>query len=566
MGTGADVENRTWWKEAVVYQVYPRSFMDGNGDGIGDLPGLISKLDYLKWLGVDVIWLSPIYQSPNDDMGYDISNYCAIMDEFGTMDDFAMLLNGLHERGMKLVMDLVVNHTSDEHEWFLQSRADKESPYRDYYIWRPGNEGRPPNNWGSFFSGSVWELDEQTKEYYLHLFSVKQPDLNWENPKVRAEIYEMMRWWLDKGVDGFRMDVINCISKEPKFPDAPNTPSGELGWGGQYFFNGPRIHEYLQEMNREVLSKYDAMTVGETLSVTPDDAVQYVGFNRGELNMVFQFELMDIDSGPGGKWDVQIWSLVDFKRIFSRWQVGLHSRGWNSLYLNNHDQPRLVSRFGNDREYRTESAKMLATLLHTLQGTPFVYQGEEIGMTNVRFDRIEDYRDIETLNWYKEGLSKGRVPSELMPSIYAKGRDNARTPMQWTAEFAAGFSTIEPWIQVNPNYPKINAEREAGNPNSIVNYYRQLIELRKQYLVIVYGDYTLLNPSDEQVYAFKRQLGQDQLITVLNFTSEVQLFKWEQELPIGKFELLLSNYSGNQVHGVGTLSLRPYEARVYLAR
>jgi oligo-1,6-glucosidase len=459
-----------------------------------------------------------------------------------------------------------VNHTSDEHSWFVESRSDKDNRYRDYYIWRPNVDEKTPNNWSSFFSGPAWQLDEHTNEYYLHLFSTKQPDLNWENPEVRKEIYDMMRWWLDKGVDGFRMDVINCISKVPSLPDAPNTAPDELGWGGQYFINGPRVHDYLQEMNREVLSQYDVMTVGETLSVTPEDVLQYVGFDSGELNMVFQFELMDIDSGPGGKWDVQPWSLVEFKRIFTRWQIGLYNRGWNSLYLNNHDQPRLVSRFGNDRDYHVESAKMLATLLHTLQGTPFIYQGEEIGMTNVQFGSIDEYRDIETLNWYAGELSKERQPSELMQSIYAKGRDNARTPMQWTDESAAGFSSGEPWLQVNSNYPEINVQRQTDDPNSIVNYYRQLIELRKKHLVTVYGDYKLLNPSDVAIYAFQRRLGQDQLITVLNFTPEPQIFKWEAEIPMIEFELLLCNYPGNHRDDADILTLRPYEARVYLAQ
>lgn len=556
---------RAWWKEAVVYQIYPRSFMDSNGDGIGDLPGIISKLDYLKWLGIDVVWLSPVYQSPNDDNGYDISDYQSIMHDFGTREDMKQLLEGLHDREMKLVMDLVVNHTSDEHAWFVESRSSKDNKYRDYYVWRPNVDGQKPNNWASFFSGSVWELDEQTNEYYLHLFSKKQPDLNWENPKVRTEIYAMMRWWLDKGVDGFRMDVINCISKVPELPDAPGVAPDQLGWGEQFFMNGPRIHEFIQEMNREVLSRYDVMTVGETLSVTPEDAVQYVGFDRNELNMVFQFELMDIDSGKGGKWDVQPWSLVEFKRIFSRWQTGLYNRGWNSLYLNNHDQPRLVSRFGNDRDYHIQSATMLATLLHTLQGTPFVYQGEEIGMTNVQFDSIKDYRDIETINWYHEELSKGRAVSQLMGSIYAKGRDNARTPMQWHNQASGGFTSGVPWISTNPNYPQINVAAQLNEPDSILNYYRQLIKLRKKHPVIVYGEYSDLIPNDENIYAFERRLGPSQLVTLLNFTPVPQTLIWPQSTPRSGFDLIISNYHQNPANHESTVSLRPYEAQVFLS-
>ncbi|WP_240986354.1 glycoside hydrolase family 13 protein [Acididesulfobacillus acetoxydans] len=549
---------RMWWKEAVVYQIYPRSFMDSNGDGIGDLKGILAKLDYLKWLGVDVVWFSPIYESPNNDMGYDISDYRSIMAQFGTMADFDRLLSGLHQREMRLVMDLVVNHTSDEHEWFRQARAAKDNPYRDYYIWR-----QKPNNWSSFFGGSAWELDEKTNEYYLHLFSAKQPDLNWDNPRVRAEIHDLMRWWLDKGVDGFRMDVIGCISKTPGLPDAPE--GGKLAWGGAFFLNGPRVHEYLREMNAEVLSHYDVMTVGETLSVTPKEALEYTGFNRAELNMVFQFELMDIDSGPGGKWDVRDWQVSEFKRICSRWQRELYGRGWNSLYLNNHDQPRMVSRFGQDGKYRVESAKMLATLLHTLQGTPFIYQGEEIGMTNVCFERIEDYRDIETINWYKEQMAQGERPvKEIMRSICAKSRDNARTPMQWSEAAHGGFTTGIPWLRVNPNYRTLNVEQERADADSVLNYYRRLIRFRRENPVVVYGDYTLLEPEDETVYAFTRRLGEVCLLTVLNFTAGEQTFASPSGLLPDNLRLVLCNYAGGETSVGPTLHLRPYEARVYL--
>lgn len=554
--------DKKWWKESVVYQIYPRSFMDSNGDGVGDLRGIISKLDYLKYLGVDVVWLCPVYESPNDDNGYDISNYQSIMDEFGTMEDWEELLEGLHARGMKLIMDLVVNHSSDEHHWFVESRKSKDNPYRDYYIWRPGKDGQAPNDWGSFFSGSAWEYDEASDEYYLHMFSKKQPDLNWENPKVRREVYDMMTWWLDKGIDGFRMDVINLISKPEGLPNHAD---------GGNCINGPRVHEFLQEMNREVLSKYDIMTVGETVDVTPEDAILFAGTDRNELNMVFQFELMGIDSGPDGKWWAKPWTLVDLKQILSKWQTMLDGRAWNSIYMNNHDQPRLVSRFGNDREYHNVSAKMLATLLHTLQGTPYIYQGEEIGMTNVRFETIDEYRDIETLNMYQEYLEKGYSQEQIMEGIYAKGRDNARTPMQWKGDSPhAGFTTGTPWLAVNPNYQEINVERALADDNSIFHYYRRLIQLRKQHEVIVYGRYELLNPEDQQVYAYTRTLGEERLLVVLNFYDKPAHFTWTTDEAVAmsidevkSAELLIANYDVPAGEDVRQLDLRPYEARVY---
>lgn len=559
-----DIGLKTWWKEAVVYQIYPRSFMDSNGDGIGDLQGIIEKLDYLKWLGVDVIWLGPVYQSPNHDNGYDISDYCSIQQDFGDMSDFDALLEGLHVRGMKMLMDLVVNHTSDEHAWFQQARMGKNNRFRDYYIWRSNESGRRPNNWAAFFGGSAWELDEASDEYYLHLFSARQPDLNWDNPILRSEIHGMMKWWLDKGVDGFRMDVINAVSKVPGLPDARG--EGDLEWGGDLFLNGPHVHEYLREMTAAVLSRYDVMTVGETLAVTPEAALKYVGADRGELNMVFQFELMEIDAGPGGKWDVRPWTLTEFKRIASRWQTELHDRGWNSLYLNNHDQPRLVSRFGDDGVYRVQSAKMLATLLHTWQGTPFIYQGEEIGMTNVRFPDIDHYRDIETLNWYVEQRTKGVLStSAIMGAIHRKSRDNARTPMQWSDDPQAGFSTSQPWLEVNPNYREINVKRQVDDPDSVLQYYRRLIQLRRTTPILIYGDYTLLSPGEEDVYAFTRQMGRSQLLTVLNFTGETQMFPWPLDAAPGHFSLILCNYWGEGPTGDGTIALRPYEARVYLS-
>jgi oligo-1,6-glucosidase len=559
--------SKQWWKEAVVYQIYPRSFKDSNGDGIGDIPGIISKLDYLKDLGIDVIWLSPVYKSPNDDNGYDISDYRDIMDEFGTMADWEKLLEEVHKRGMKLIMDLVVNHSSDEHPWFIESRKSKDNPYRDYYIWRPGKDGKEPNNWESVFGGSAWEYDEATGEYYLHLFSKKQPDLNWENPKLRQEIYDMMKFWLDKGIDGFRMDVINFISKVPELPDAPNPEGKKYVSGAQYFINGPRIHEFLQEMNQEVLSKYDIMTVGEMPGVTVEEAQLYTGEDRNELNMVFQFEHVGLDSGPGGKWDLRPLKLKDLKENMTKWQKGLEGIGWNSLYLNNHDQPRMVSRFGNDQEYRVESAKMLATFLHMLQGTPFIYQGEEIGMTNVRFESIDDYKDIETLNMYREKvMEQGEDTKKVMESIYAKGRDNARTPFQWNDNENAGFTSGTPWIKVNPNYKEINAKQAIEDPNSIYHYYRKLIQLRKQHPIIVYGTYDLILPEHEQIYAYTRTYHNEKLLVILNFSDQQPVFEWPKDLSFSYKELLISNYQVDGDEEIDFIKLKPYEARVYLLK
>jgi oligo-1,6-glucosidase len=553
---------KKWWKESVVYQIYPRSFMDSNGDGTGDLKGITSKLDYLKKLGVDVIWLSPVYKSPNDDNGYDISDYQAIMDEFGKMDDWDELLEGLHSRGMKLMMDLVVNHSSDEHHWFVESRKSKDNPYRDYYIWRPGKDGQEPNNWTSFFSGSAWQYDEETDEYFLHLFSKKQPDLNWENPTLRKEIYNMMTWWLDKGIDGFRMDVINLISKADGLPSASG--GKRYDWGGDYFMNGPLVHEYLQEMNREVLSKYDIITVGESPGASTEDAAQYANNEGTELNMIFTFEHMDLDSGPGGKWDVKPWKLSDLKEVMTKWQKELEGKGWNSLYLNNHDQPRMVSRFGDDKEYRVESAKMLGTFLHMMQGTPYIYQGEELGMTNVRFKSVEDYNDIEIKNMYREKVIEGGEDhNKVMEAIYVKGRDNARTPMQWDDSENAGFTTGTPWLKVNPNYKEINAKNVLEDPNSIFYYYQKLIQLRKENDIIVYGSYDLLLEENENIYAYTRTLNDERLIVILNFTKEQQQFELPDTVSFSEKELMISNYNVNKSEDISSFILQPYEARVY---
>ncbi|MBA4496450.1 alpha-glucosidase [Paenactinomyces guangxiensis] len=554
---------RKWWKESVVYQIYPRSFMDSNGDGIGDLRGILSKLDYLKELGVDVIWLSPVYQSPNDDNGYDISDYQAIMDEFGTMQDWERLLEEVHRREMKLIMDLVINHSSDEHPWFMESRRSKDNPYRDFYIWRQGRNGAEPNNWESCFSGSAWHFDEATGEYYLHLFSKKQPDFNWENPDLRRALYDMMTWWLDKGIDGFRLDVINFISKEPGLPDAPNREGKKYVFGGQYFINGPRIHEFLQEMHKEVFSKYDIMTVGEMPGVTTEEAILYTGEDRHELNMVFQFEHMDLDSGPGGKWDVKPWTLKDLKTVMTRWQKALENRGWNSLYLNNHDQPRMVSRFGDDTAYREESAKMLATFLHMMQGTPFIYQGEEIGMTNVRFSSIEDYRDIETLNMVREKVMENvEDMGKVMRAIHMKGRDNARTPVQWDDTKHAGFTTGTRWISVNPNYKEVNVKKALLNP--VFYYYKKLIQLRKQHEIIVYGSYDLILENHEQIYAYTRTLGNEKFVVICNFFNSTPCFELPAYLKSYKeIELVIANYEVDSANEIESMVLKPFEARVY---
>ena len=556
-----------WWKRSVVYQIYPRSFCDSDGDGIGDLQGIVSKLDYLRELGVDVVWLSPVYKSPNDDNVYDISNYQDIMDEFGTLADWEELLAQMHARGIRMVMDLVVNHTSDEHAWFVESRKSRDNPYRDYYIWRPGKDGAEPNNWESCFSGSAWQYDDATGEYYLHLFSRKQPDLNWESPRLRREIYDMMLWWLDKGIDGFRMDVITFISKVPGLPDAPVTANGPYQWGGQYFVQGPRLMEFLAEMKREVLSRRDIITVGEAPMATPEHAIDLTHAETGPLNMLFQFEHMDLDREPGsltGKWGLKPMELLDLKRVMGRWQRELDAKGWNSLYLSNHDQPRPVSRFGDDGEHRIHSAKLLATFLHLLQGTPYVYQGEEIGMTNVRFASIDDYRDIETLNMYRqEVVERGVDPAKVMAAIHAKGRDNARTPMQWNDGPNAGFTTGTPWIRVNPNYREINVARAMADPDSVFHYYRRLIRLRKELPVIVYGRYEPILEQHRQIYAFLRVTADERLLVILNFTPQWPVFEAPETLHVAGGQLLIANYPVDEGQDIRHFTLRPWEARVY---
>ena len=552
---------KRWWKESVVYQIYPRSFCDSNGDGIGDLNGITSKLDYLKELGVDVIWLSPVYKSPNDDNGYDISDYQDIMDEFGTMEDFDRMLATAHEKGIKIMMDLVVNHTSDEHKWFIESRKSTDNPYRDYYIWRPAKEdGSLPNNWGSCFSGPAWEYDKTTDMYFLHLFSKKQPDLNWDNPVVRQEVFDMMNWWLEKGVDGFRMDVISLISKEQ-----PELPDKEPGINGYATFNvsanGPHVHEYLQEMRQKALNNADTITVGECSGVTLKEAKKYARSDEKELNMVFQFEHMDVDSDEkAGKWTTRKMDLRDLKKILTRWQKGLQDIAWNSLYWENHDQPRSVSRFGNDSDkYREISAKMLATCIHMMQGTPYVYQGEELGMTNCPFNTLENFRDLESINAFHELTEQGKMTEEeMMAAIGYKGRDNARTPMQWDDSANAGFSGADatPWIMVNPNYTKINAKDQVSREDSVFKYYQKLIKLRHESDLIVYGTYDLILDDDKDIYAYIRTLGDEKLIVYCSEnTREVEL---PEEFTDGK--ILISNYNDAKVSE--KITLRPYEAIV----
>jgi oligo-1,6-glucosidase len=561
---------RKWWKEAIVYQIYPRSFKDSNGDGIGDIPGIISELDYLKNLGVDVIWLSPIYKSPNDDNGYDISDYQKIAEEYGTLEDWDLLLDEIHARDMKLVMDLVVNHTSDEHPWFVEARKSPDNPYRDYYIWRKGKDGKEPNNWSSFFSGSTWEYDEASDEYFLHLFSKRQPDLNWENETVREEVYKMMTWWLDRGIDGFRMDVINVLSKVEGLPDAPVTTGDDYEWGGEYFLNGPKIMDYLKEMKKKVFDNYDVMTVGETQAVTTEDGIRYTNEKSGVMNMLFQFEHMGIDKskegGNLGKWKINYnWKLTDLKEIMSRWQTNLDGQGWNALYWENHDQPRSVSRFGNTENYHKESAKMLATCLHMMQGTPFIYQGQEIGMQNVAFETIEDYKDVEIRNFYNEQMKKGVLTEEeIMNSIHFRGRDNARTPMQWDDSQNAGFTTGEPWIKVNPSYKKVNVKESIADSDSVYHYYRDLIRHRKEHDIIVYGSYQLILEDDEKIYAYTRELGNQKLLVITNFSEDSPIFELPQYIKFKSKELLISNYTIEEEENISSFEMKPYEARVYL--
>ncbi|MDE5415572.1 glycoside hydrolase family 13 protein [Alkalihalobacterium chitinilyticum] len=551
--------NKKWWKEAVAYQIYPRSFMDSNGDGIGDIQGVISKLDYLKNLGIDVIWICPIFSSPNDDNGYDISDYKGIMDDFGTMADFDQLLKEVHDRGMKLILDLVINHTSDEHPWFIESRSSKDNPYRDYYIWHPGKDGKEPNNWESIFSGSAWEFDETTKEYYMHVFSRKQPDLNWENPKVRNDLYEMVNWWLDKGIDGFRVDAISHIKKVPGFPDLPNPDNKRYVPSLKGHMNREGIHVFLEELKRETFDKYDIMTVGEANGVKVDQAEEWVGEEKGCFNMIFQFEHLSLwgKSTDGGL------DLPALKETLTKWQKGLDGMGWNALFLENHDQPRSVSTWGNSEQYWEKSAKCLATMYFLMQGTPFIYQGQEIGMTNVKFTSIDDYNDVAIKNLYKSEIEDGKTHEEIMEVIWKNGRDNSRTPMQWNTDANAGFTTGTPWLKLNENYKDINVEQAMQDPNSIYHYYKKLIEIRKVGPALIYGTYDLIAEDHEQVYAYTRTFSDETVLVITNLFAEETTFSLPESLLKKSVQLLLSNYDVDQDETLENVSLKPYEARVY---
>ncbi len=540
---------RTWWKESVIYQIYPRSFKDSNGDGIGDLGGIIEKLDYLKKLGVDVLWLSPIFKSPNDDNGYDVSDYCDIMDEFGTMANFDDLLAGAHARGLKIVLDLVPNHSSDEHRWFQESRKSKDNPYRDYYFWKK----EPPSNWTSFFSGSAWTKDDLTDEYYLHLFSKKQPDLNWENPKVRQEMHQVMDFWFKKGVDGFRIDVLPFISKRLDFPDIdPNNFEKAIV---EVYANGPRLHEYLQEMNREVSSKYDIMTMGEGIGVKPQNALDYVGEDRAELNMLYHFDHTTINYGQGGKYDPVDWKLSTFKQIFTDWHHAIGEQGWINIFLDNHDFPRMVSRYGNDTIYRKESAKLLATLLLTMRGSPCIYQGSEIGMTNVAFDTLEAYDDVEVVNLHAEWKALGKDTAPLLKAVQQQGRDNARTPIQWSDAEHGGFTEGKPWLTINPNYKEINAKEALADTDSVFHFYQKMLNYRKANSTLIYGDYQLLAAESEIVYAYRRWDEAGDFLVILNF-SEEQL-STNNFVNTDAYRLVHSNYKHRSIF------LRPWETRIY---
>ncbi|RTR28427.1 alpha-glucosidase [Robertmurraya yapensis] len=549
---------KIWWKETVAYQVYPRSFQDSNGDGIGDLRGLISKLDYIQELGIDVIWICPMYKSPNDDNGYDISDYQDIMEDFGTMGDFDELLQEVHNRGMKLIIDLVINHTSDEHQWFIESRFDKESEKRDWYIWRDGKNGQEPNNWGSIFGGSAWQLDEKTGQYYLHIFSKKQPDLNWENKEVRDALYQMVNWWLDKGVDGFRVDAISHIKKDPTFTDMEKKKGAIFEPAWKKYMNVPGILPFLEELKNETFAKYDIMTVAEANGVGTDGIHEWVDENQGKFNMIFQFEHL-------GLWDSETKQLdiLELKKVLTRWQKALEKGGWNALFIENHDKARSVSTWGNDGPYWRESATALATMYFFMQGTPFIYQGQEIGMTNVKFPTLEDYNDVSTKGLYADLLAQGKSHDEIMEVIWATSRDNSRTPMQWSTEENAGFTTGSPWLGINPNYKEINVEQQQKDPNSILSYYKEMIRLRKNHETLVYGTYDLVLENDPSLYAYTRTYGSERVMVLSNLTDETVVVGKVKGVTYRSENLLLANLEVADHSDMETLELAPYEARIY---
>ncbi|WP_147633332.1 glycoside hydrolase family 13 protein [Turicibacter sanguinis] len=550
--------NKVWWKEAVAYQIYPRSFMDSNGDGIGDLKGIIQKLDYLKDLGIDVLWISPFYKSPNDDCGYDISDYCDIMDEFGTMADFDLLLSEVHKRGMKLIADLVINHTSDEHPWFIESRSSLDNPKRDWYIWRDGKDGAEPNNWESIFSGSAWEYDDETKQYYMHLFSKKQPDLNWENEEVRQALYDMVNWWLDKGIDGFRVDAISHIKKEEGLSDLPNPTGLKYVSSFEKHMNVEGIHPLLEDLKKNTFDKYDIMTVGEANGVKIEDAELWVGEQEGKFNMVFQFEHLGLwkDNGESGK------DIIGLKQILSKWQKGLYNKGWNALYIENHDLARIVSTLGDDELYWKESATSLAVMYFLMQGTPFIYQGQEIGMTNVHFKTVEEYQDVQSTGLYYSKLEQGMAHEDIMEIIWATARGNSRTPMQWDETVNGGFSSGTPWLAVNPNYKEINVAQQLADEESILNFYKKMIQLKKSHDVFTYGEYDLTLDNHPAIYAYTRTLDHEQVLILSNLTDQELAFELEK-MNLVFDQLMLSNYKVEEHEPMMKGTLKPYEARVY---
>jgi alpha-glucosidase len=549
---------KVWWKEVVAYQIYPRSFMDYNNDGIGDLKGIISKLDYLKNLGIDVIWICPMYKSPNDDNGYDISDYQDIMNDFGTMDDFNELLMETHKRKMKLIIDLVINHTSDEHKWFIESKSSKDNPKRDWYIWRKGKNESEPNNWESIFKGSAWEYDEHTDEYFLHLFTKRQPDLNWENDEVRKEIYKMVNWWLDKGIDGFRIDAISHIKKDIEFSDMPNVEGNRYVSCFEKHMNVEGIHDFLDELTENTFAKYDVMTVAEANGVKAEEAEEWVGEEKGKFNMVFQFEHLDLWNNE----DNQTFNVKECKDILTRWQNGLNNKGWNALFIENHDIPRVVSTWGNDNEYWRESATALGLMYFMQQGTPFIYQGQEIGMTNVKYSSVDKYNDIKSINAYIEMKENGFSEEECIKSLWATSRDNSRTPMQWSDSKNAGFSNNKPWIEVNKNYKDINVEKQINDENSIFNFYKTMIKIRKNNKAVIYGEYKLILKDDNSIYAYIRELKDEKFIIITNLTNKTAIYNYKDELL--KYEnLLISNYKVSRHAELNNISLKPYEARMY---
>ena len=550
--------NHVWWKEAVAYQIYPRSFMDSNGDGIGDLNGIILKLDYLKSLGIDVIWVSPFYKSPNDDCGYDISDYQDIMKEFGTMEDFDRLLAEVHKRGMKLIADLVINHTSDEHPWFIESRSSLDNPKRDWYIWRDGKNGEEPNNWESIFSGSAWEYDEATDQYYMHLFSKKQPDLNWENEEVRQALYDMVNWWLDKGIDGFRVDAISHIKKEPGLKDMPNPQGLKYVSSFDKHMNVEGIHTLLDDLKKNTFDQYDIMTVGEANGVKVEDAHLWVGEQEGKFNMVFQFEHLGLWKDQGN----QGLNLSELKKILTKWQKGLEGVGWNALYIENHDLARIVSTLGDDQNYWKESTTALGMMYFMMQGTPFIYQGQEIGMTNVKFNQVEDYQDVQSTGLYYSKLEQGMAHDDIMEIIWATARGNSRTPMQWSQEANGGFTTGTPWLAVNPNYEIINVEAQEKDPHSILNFYKEMIALRKSEDVFIYGSYDLVFEEHTDIYAYTRTLDHKRVLILCNLTNKETGIELD-DLSVSSHQLLLSNISVDEHESIHELTLKPFESRIY---